>query len=251
MRIAALYDIHGNLPALNAVLKELEEIRPDLVVIGGDIVSGPMPRQSLERLEQLNGKVHALRGNADREVVELFDNRPVSPTMPEEVLQVTRWVAEQLELPQRNFLAQLPEQLVFSIDGLGEILFCHATPRSDEEIFTPVTEFKRLTGIFAEVAQPFVICGHTHMQFHLQVGQKQVINAGSVGMPYAEQPGAYWLLLGPEGYELRRTAYDLAEAARQIRASGYPQALEFADENVLRVPTAAEAIEVFEARGKQ
>jgi len=246
MKIAALYDIHGNLPALDAVLKELESIQPDVIVIGGDIVSGPMPAQTLERLRQLGEKVICIRGNADREVVAAFDGRLSNSKMSEEARQVTNWVAQQLERSQRDFLFQLPEQITLQVEGLGDILFCHATPRSDEEIFTSITPLERLQSIFTGIEQRFVVCGHTHMQFERQVGSVRIVNAGSVGMPYADAPGAYWLLLEPEGYEFRRTTYDLETAAQHVRESGYPQAQGFAEENMLKVPTAAEAIEVFE-----
>ena len=245
MRIAALYDIHGNLPALNAVLAELEDVQPDLIVLGGDIVSGPMPKQTLERLSELNN-VHALRGNADREVVTVFDGLPLAESVPEEVHEVTHWVAQQLEQSERDYLAQLPEHLTFHIEGPGDILFCHATPRNDEEMFTSITPQARLDTIFADVQQSLVICGHTHMQFERRVGDIRILNAGSVGMPYADAPGAYWLLIGPKGIEFRRTAYDVEKAAQDVRASGYPQAQDLAEENVLSVPTAAEATEVFE-----
>ena len=251
MKIAALYDIHGNLPALNALLEELKEAQPDLIVVGGDIVSGPMPAQTLERLSQLGDQVRAIRGNGDREAVMAFDGQPLSPDMPEEVREVTRWTAEQLTRSQRDFLAALPEQLLLRVEGLGRILFCHATVRSDEEIFTPITPEERLGVIFARVEQEIVVCGHTHIQFERRVGNMRILNAGSVGMPYADRPGAYWLLLGPEGYEFRRTTYDGEAAAQEVRASGYPQAREFAEENVLRVPTAAEATEVFERMAEE
>ena len=248
MKIAALYDIHGNLPALKAVLKELEGIQPDVIVVGGDIVSGPMPVQTLACLRQFAGSVVALRGNADREVVAAFDGQPSALKLPEEVREITHWVAHQLGPDERNFLARLPEQIPLSLEGLGEVLFCHATPHSDEEIFTPLTPQERLHMLFQDVQQQTVICGHTHMQFELRIGGVRVLNAGSVGMPYAEQPGAYWLLLGPEGYEFRRTAYDLEAAAQAIRTTVYPQAQDFAAENVLKVPTAEEAMTVFERR---
>src|SRR5579864_8887847 len=196
MKIAALYDIHGNLPALNAVLEELEGVQPDLIVVGGDIIPGPMPRQTLERLSQLGDRVRYIRGNGEREVVAAFDGLPFAARMPEEVREVTRWTARQLERSQRDFLAQLPEQITLHVEGLGDILFCHATPRSDEEIFTPITPQERLDTIFAGVEQQLVVCGHTHMQFELRVGRVRILNAGSVGMPYADRPGAYWLLLG-------------------------------------------------------
>ena len=246
MKIAALYDIHGNLPALHALLGELKEVQPDLIVVGGDIVSGPMPVQTLQRLFQLGDHVRSIRGNADREVVMAFDGQPLSPALPEEVREVAQWTAGQLTRSQRDFLAALPQQLVLEVESLGRVLFCHATVRSDEEIFTSITLQERLDIIFSHVEQETVVCGHTHMQFERRVGNLRILNAGSVGMPYADRPGAYWLLLGPEGYEFRWTAYDVEAAAQAIRASGYPQAREFVEENVLKVPTTAEATAIFE-----
>jgi predicted phosphodiesterase len=143
VKIAALYDIHGNLPALNAVLEELKEIQPDLIVIGGDILSGPMPGQTLERLFQLGNQVRFIRGNADREVVLAFDGLPFHrrymPTISEQGQEENHWIAKQITRSQRDFLAEMPEHLVLHIEGLGTLLFCHATPRNDEDIFTPMT----------------------------------------------------------------------------------------------------------------
>ncbi|MDQ2885003.1 MAG: metallophosphatase family protein [Chloroflexota bacterium] len=246
MKIAALYDIHGNLPALDAVLQELASVQPDVIIVGGDIVSGPLPGQTLARLQQAGEKVVSIRGNGDREVVATFDGQPFPPHMSEETRNITSWVARHLERAQRDFLAQLPEQVTFSIEGLGDVMFCHATPRSDEEIFTAITPQERLASIFAGIKQQIVVCGHTHMQFERQAGGVRILNAGSVGMPYADAPGAYWLLLEPEGYTFHRTIYNLQAAAQQVLASGYPQAQEFAEENVLQVPTAAEATDIFE-----
>jgi putative phosphoesterase len=246
MKIAALYDIHGNLPALNALLAELEDVQPDLIVVGGDIVSGPMPVQTLERLAQLGTQVQAIRGNGDREVVTTYDGQPLISALSEKGLEELHWIAQQLTRSQRDYLAALPEQLVFKIEGLGNILFCHATVRNDEEIFTPATSDERLGTIFANVKQEIVVCGHTHIQFERSIGNLRILNAGSVGMPYADRPGAYWLLLSPEGYQFRMTTYDGEKAAQEIRASGNPLAQEFAEENVLKIPTAAEAIEIFE-----
>ena len=246
MKIAALYDIHGNLPALNAVLDELEEVRPDLIVVGGDSIPGPIPRQTLERLSQLGDRVRTIRGNGDREVVAAFDDLPFASGISEEVRERIRWTARQLEQSQRDFLAQLPEQVTLHVDGLGDILFCHATPRNDMEIFTPNTPQERLNTIFSGVESQIVVCGHTHMQFERQAGSVRILNAGSVGMPYADRPGAYWLLLGPEGIDFRRTEYDIEMAAQYVRDSGYPQAQDFAEENLLKVPTQAEAIDYFE-----
>jgi putative phosphoesterase len=255
MKVAALYDIHGNLPALNAVLEELKAVQPDLIVIGGDIVSGPMPAQTLQRLFQLRDQIRGIRGNGDREVVLAFDGQPIIrrylPPVSEKSRTEIQWFAAQLSREQRDFLAELPERMSMQVEGLGSVLFCHATASNDEEIFTPITPAERLSEIFSHVEEQFVVCGHTHMQFERQAGNVHILNAGSVGMPYADQPGAYWLLLSSEGYEFRRTAYDVEAAAKEIRASGSPDAQEFAEENVLKVPSAAEATKTFERMAQE
>jgi putative phosphoesterase len=245
MRVAAIYDIHGNEPALEAVLSDIQKEQPDLIVVGGDIVSGPLPRATLERLLQLGDQVRALCGNADREVVAAFDGVPFGEQLPPEVREATHWTARQLDSSHRDFLANLPAQLTIAIDGLGEVLFCHATPRNDEEIFTQASPEERLRLFFAGVRQQIVVCGHTHMQFERSLDALRIVNAGSVGMPYADQPGAYWLLLGPD-ITFRHTSYDLAKSAARISVSGYPGSQEFVEENVLKVPSVAEATEFFE-----
>jgi diadenosine tetraphosphatase ApaH/serine/threonine PP2A family protein phosphatase len=140
-------------------------------------------------------------------------------------------------------LAGWNKTLAVEIGGLGEVLFCHATPRNDSEIFTRLTPEDRLVRVFEGVNAPIVVCGHTHMQFDRTVGRIRVVNAGSVGMPFGE-PGADWLLLGPN-VQLRHMPYDLAKAAERIRDTKYPQAQEFAARNVLQPPSEAETLEAF------
>jgi putative phosphoesterase len=249
MKIAAIYDIHGNLPALEAVLREIDQADPDIILVGGDDVLGPMPRATLERLMQLGSRARFIHGNCDRYVVTAFDGLPFDSSTSEEAQEVMRWTAQQLDRSHRDFLAALPEHFSAYIDGLGEVLFCHGSPRSDEELITSATPEARLRAILTGVKQQIVVCGHTHMQFDRTLDGIRVVNAGSVGMPYGE-PGAYWLLIGPE-VVLQRTTYDLTQAAEQVRVSGYPQAQDFADENVLKPPTQAEAIELFERMAEQ
>ena len=131
------------------------------------------------------------------------------------------------------------------VDGLGPVLFCHGSPRSDEEILTRISSEERVAAACAGVEEALVVCGHTHVQFDREVAGTRLVNAGSVGMPYEAEPGAYWALLGPD-VELRRTAYDLEAAAAAIRATGFPGADELAAANVLTVPSAEEATEQFE-----
>ena len=242
MRVAALYDIHGNLPALEAVINEIRTADIDLIVVGGDVFPGPMSVESLTCLLNLDIPVRFIHGNGDREV--LAQRAGIESTaIPEKFREVMRWSAQQLRPEDERFMASWPSMLRIEIGGLGEVLFCHATPRNDTEIFTRLTPEDCLLPVFEGLGVPLVVCGHTHMQFDRMIGKVRVVNAGSVGMPFGE-PGADWLLLGP-GVELRRTSYDLARAAERIRASQYPQAEEFAARNILQPPGAAETLTAF------
>jgi predicted phosphodiesterase len=238
VRVAALYDVHGNLPALEAVLAEVEALEVDAVVVGGDICIGPMPRAALELLLALRERALFVRGNGDREIAgESFEEGLWG--------ERTRWSAEQLERGQLAWLAALPDTQTVDVDGLGPVLFCHGSPRSDEEILTRISPEERVAPALAGVEEAVVVGGHTHVQFDRQVAGKRLVNAGSVGMPYEARPGAYWALLGPD-VDLRRTDYNLEAAAAAVSATGFPAAEELAAENVLTVPSAEEATEHFE-----
>jgi putative phosphoesterase len=241
MRIAALYDIHANLPALDAVLADVAREGVDLVLVGGDVMPGPMPRPALARLQSLGVGAHFIRGNGDRECLAEVEGR-VSP-MPESSRQLLRWCRAELTPAQLDFVATWPETLRLEVPGLGSVLFCHATPRNDEEIVTRLMPDDLLRPILDGVAD-VVVCGHTHMQFDRVVGTTRVVNAGSVGMPFEQPAGAYWLRLGP-GIELRRTTYDLAAAAEAVRCTAYPSAEEFARVNVLEPPDMLEAFTAY------
>ena len=242
MRVAALYDIHGNLPALEAVLREVRQTNVDYIVVGGDVVSGPMPRETLACLLDLDVPVQFIQGNGEVEVLAQMAGVDTG-NVPEQFRQVVRWIAQQLYPEHEQLLAGWPKTLSVRIGGLGEVLFCHATPRSDTEVFTRLTPEERLLPRFEGLNVPLVVCGHTHMQFDRTIGGIRVVNAGSVGMPYGA-PGAYWLLLGPD-VELRHTSYDLTRAAERIRDTNYPMAQDFAAHNVLQPPSEGEALEVF------
>ena len=233
MRIAAIYDIHGNLPALEAVIEEARREKIDQIVIGGDVLPGPMPRETLAYLLNLDIPVSFIRGNGEDAV--LAERAGEDPGIPEQAREAVRWVAEQLDPGHERFLDGWPLTLRLEIDGIGGVLFCHATPRSDTEIFTRLTPEDRLLPIFADLGVPLVVCGHTHMQFDRAIGGIRVLNAGSVGMPFGN-PGADWLLLGA-GIELRHTLYDLDRAAGIIGDTGYPRAREFAEQYILNPPS--------------
>ena len=225
MRVAVLCDVHGCLVPLEAVLYEVERESADTIVLGGDSVAGPRPAETLARLRELGDRALWLRGNADREPGE--------------------WVSGQLSAADLEFLATLPDVQRLDVDGLGPTLFCHGSPRSDEEILTAVTPTERLREILADVRERVVVCGHTHHQFDRDVDRWRVLNAGSVGMAYEGRPGAHWALLGPN-VDLRRTEYDVERAERDWLASGYPDADEVAETLFRSTPSADEVAEHFE-----
>jgi predicted phosphodiesterase len=241
-RVAALCDIHGNLPALEAVLLDVRQAGVDEIVVGGDVIPGPMPVETIEHLQSIDLPVHYIYGNGEREALAQRAGIE-SSAIPEKYRGVMRWVAKQLRPKDELLLKSWPATLHVSVDGLGDVLFCHATPRSDSEIFIEQTPEDRLMPIFERQNAALVVCGHTHIQFDRMIGRTRVVNAGSVGMPFGE-PGAYWLLLGPK-IELRHTMYDLADAAERIRATRYPQADEFAENNVLCPPSAEQIRELY------
>lgn len=240
-RVAAIYDIHANLPALEAVLDEIRQSEVDQIVVGGDVLPGPMPRETLTRLVDLDVPAQFIYGNGEVAVLEQMAGR--DPAVPEQYRSVIQWNARQLDSEHAKVLTSWPKTIDVSIQGLGAVLFCHATPRDENECFTRLTAEDRVANLFAEVSASIVICGHTHMQFDRRIGDIRVVNAGSVGMPFGD-PGAYWLLLGPD-VRLRRTPYDLRRAADRIRDTDYPQAEDFAARNVLQPPAEAHMLELF------
>lgn len=245
MRVAALYDIHANLPALEAVLEEIRSERVDQVVVGGDVLPGPMPRETIACLRSLDLPVQFLYGNCEVAVLEQMAGRDPA-AIPELYRPIIRWTAEQV-CEHQNFFKGWPKTVHLDIPGLGGVLFCHGTPRNEDEVFTRLTPEEVLLPIFEGLNASVLICGHTHMQFDRMVGSTRVVNAGSVGMPFGES-GADWLLLGP-GVELRHTSYDLAQAADRVRKTSYPDAENFAANNVEKPPEEAAMLEAFTRAG--
>ena len=222
MRVAALYDVHANVPALEAVLADVERERVDTIVFGGDLTWGPEPSEALTIVRSLP---HArfVRGNCDRE--------------PDE------WERSRLSAEDVTFLQGLPETL-----ELYAVLYCHATPRSDEEIVTPATSDEDLAEILEGVDQQAVIVGHTHMQQDRQIGAVRFVNAGSVGLPYEGELAAFWALVDDGEIELKKTSLEVDRVADAFRRSDWPRAEELLRENVLATVTREEATARIEAR---
>jgi predicted phosphodiesterase len=250
MRVAALYDIHANAPALDAVVLELERLGVARIVIGGDVVPGPMPAETLERLRALGDRAEFVRGNGDRWVVEAFDSGgSVTEQAEQPVGPWAAWTANAIDRRGRDLLASFADSVVLDVDGLGPTLFCHGSPRDDEEPLTALTPERRWRPALEDVGQAVVVCGHTHAQFDRRLGRWRVINAGAVGLPYEGRAGAYWLLLGP-GVEHRRTDYDVDGAVAAMRAAGNPDTDELLRDSLIKPVDPRKVAELLERQAE-
>jgi predicted phosphodiesterase len=233
VRVAALYDVHGNLPALEAVLADPRVEDADLVVCGGDLVAGPWPTACFDRLAALGPRVVYVRGNGDRLVCERDGEFGEA------------WCADELGAGRLAAVEAWP--LMVDLDVAGGATFFHATPRSDDEIVTSLTPDGEIEDALASARHELVVGGHTHVQVDRRLdGGRRFVNAGSVGRPYEGVRGAFWALLDDD-VRLIRTDYDVERAAAAVLASGYPDAADHAA-NLLEPPTADEASAFFESR---
>lgn len=217
--VAVLSDVHGNATALEAVLAEVDREQPDVVVFGGDLTWGPEPERTLALVEAIEPRTVFVRGNADRVLLACaarLEEGDVEGLTPREA-----WLPTLHSPAARAFIASFAGQVVVDVDGLGPVRFCHGSPRSDEELVTPATPEARIDALMEGIPERVLVTAHTHLQFDRAVAGIRSVNAGSVGMPYAERPGAYWATLGPD-VELRCTDHDLEEAARSYRSTADP-----------------------------
>lgn len=234
MRVAVLSDIHGNLPALRAVLSDLEDEGVRSVVVAGDTISGPWPVEVFDAVAALDAR--NVRGNADREVLERSTRYGPLAT----------WCADRLGAERLEVAASWPLTLELDVDGLGRVLVCHSTPTSDEPIYTRITPEGELVELLGPVEADVLVSGHTHVQYDRTLTSGlRVVNPGSVGMPYEGQPGAFWALLGPS-VELRRTDYDVAATVESVRALAVPVDERLLD-HLIDPPTSDETTAYFES----
>ncbi len=240
--VAVLSDIHGVLPVLEAVLAERVVQEAELVVVTGDHASGPQPGLVLDRLLAEGDRLRLVRGNADRELVAL--RRGVEIEIPDDV---TPWAAEQLTAAQVDLLDGLPHPLVLDVIGFGPVVFCHGSPRRDNELVLVDSPLERWAAAFSDLTdkQRTVVCGHTHMPFIRLVDRRLAINAGSIGMPYGRAGGS-WALLQDGTVSLHHTAIDIDEAVTAVTdGSSYPGRHGWAEEYVRAANSDADAIAAF------
>lgn len=244
--VAVLSDIHGVLPALDRVLQEPDVVAADLIVVTGDHTWGPQPAETLDRLAKLGDRAVLVRGNADRELLQM--SRGADIGLDDDPLSV--WGATQLKPHHQFQLDRMPDQVTLDVDGFGPVLFCHATPRNDEEVVLVDTRLERwaevLDGVPEEVGT--VVCGHTHMLYLRLAHGRLVVNPGSVGLPYG-RPGAHWALLANGAVTMRRTLIDPDLLIAELTStSSLPGIAQWAEENLRHPASDAEALETFGPR---
>ncbi len=241
--VALLSDVHGVLPVLEAVLAEPDVSSADLVVVTGDHAAGPMPVETLDVLTGLGQRVVLVRGNADRELVDVA--RGGRSEYPE-----SQWAGEQLRPDQVELLAGLPHPVTLELAGFGMATFCHGTPRDDDEVVLVDTRLERWAEVFAALPPEVALvgCGHTHMPFVRLVDRRLVVNPGSIGMPYGRAGGA-WALLRDQQVSLRHTGIDVDAVCARIEAeSSYPGRADWAAEYVRSANSDTDAIKAFAPR---
>jgi putative phosphoesterase len=245
-RVAVLSDVHGVLPALDLVLAEPEVRQADLVVVTGDLAAGPQPGEVLDRLGALGERVRLVRGNADRDLVTIArTGRPPLGTPDIDV-----WAAGRLSEQHVATLEALPHPVVVPVDGVGDVLFCHGSPRDEDEVVLVDTRLSRWAEVLADVPEAvrMVVCGHTHMPFVRLVDRRWVVNSGSIGMPYGSR-GLPWALLDGTGVQLRWTDADTGALADEVVAAcSFPGVREWADTYVRSPLGDGDAVEAFGPR---
>jgi predicted phosphodiesterase len=227
VRIAVLADIHGNLPALRAVLSELDHDPVDAIVVAGDVVGGPLVRETLDVLAARPEEMRWVAGNAEREAVAVYDG--ASPD-DSSAGRAAAWSARAIDDRWRDRLAAWPISL--ELDGTR---FCHGSPRRDDEILTRITPDEVLLDALSTTPEALTLGGHTHQQTvrRLAGTGRTYANAGSVGIPYEGRAGAFWMLVD-DGVPLPRvTDYDLTAAVAELRASGFPDVEDQLTESLL------------------
>jgi len=227
VRIAVLADIHGNSPALRAVLSELDREPVDAIVVGGDVLGGPLVRETLEQLVGRSEPLHWIAGNCERESLAVYDGASVSD---DPAGRAAAWSARAIDERWRAELGGWPISL--ALDG---VRFCHGSPRRDDEILTRATPAEALAEALTGTSERLVVGGHTHQQMVRELpGGRTYANAGSVGMPYEGRAGAFWMLVEDGTGVPRSTSYDLDAALRELRRSGFPDLDEQLAESLVR-----------------
>ena len=223
MRLVILSDVHGNLPALEAVLNHIGQPVPDGVIVAGDFIGGPQPNETIRLLRSMKGWM--IRGNSDDYVLQLSAGEAPDAWQVSRQWALTRWAYRHLEMDNLEFLRSLPHQRVVEIDNVPCIRVVHGSHRNPSESIFPDRAPGILDTIFSEVKEPVFVCGHTHISWKYEQVGRLALNPGAVCGPLSGFVGAEYALLWRENgrwqVELRQAPYDL----KRIREAFYDSGL--------------------------
>ncbi len=231
MRLAFFGDVHGNLPALDAVLTDIGKAHPDLTVCLGDLVfKGPQGQACVDRVAELG--MPTLQGNTDRyllqdppELVQALQEGGPAADNAQRALALLKWNRAGLNERALDFLRRGMEKHRVET-GAGTLLVVHASPRSDEEAILPTSSETDLAAILHGLSDTYIVFGHCHLAFVRTSRGKVLIGTGSVGRPFDGDPRASWALVDTDGGNTRvslcRSAYDVEATIRAAREAGLP-----------------------------
>ena len=222
-RLAILADIHGNLPALEAVLADLQQFAPlDGLLVAGDTTTGPHQEIVLDRLREIGAMI--IQGNGEHTILEMAAGSAPDYFRTAKQFSLGRWAFSNYTPAALAFIQTLPEQLVFSLPGADPIRLVHGSPRRINEGIFPQVNPAQLADVLELVAEPVFICAHTHQNWQIQVNGRLALNPGAVCGPLNGQVGAQYALLEWHGAawraDLRCIPYDLQAIARAFVESG-------------------------------
>jgi putative phosphoesterase len=222
--LAILSDIHGNLPALEAVLADLTNFEIDHVIVPGDVINfGPFSRQTAELVIEKGWPV--IRGNNEFFLIDY--KTPRAPNEWNDAVQFapTAWLIQQFDRKLRTTIGAWPDALNLRFRDAPPILVCHGTSQSPwDSIYSTLTD-EEIEKLLSSVEADFVICGHTHLPMDRQADKWRIFNPGSVGVPLDGLHSASYMILegNQQGWRptFRRVPFDYEAVFDEFERSGY------------------------------
>lgn len=221
MRLAILADIHGNIPALEAFLKEVKKEHVDSFVVAGDMVVGPNSVEVLDRLRTIGARM--IRGNNENYLLRFVSGDAPAWWHTAHQWSFMRWNYHRMNEDSLNFIKSLDEQLILHFEGTDPIRVMHGSPRSDAEPIDPENTATLDTAL-AMTQETVLIFAHTHKAWQVRLGERLALNPGSICSSFTGEPGGSYAILTWKNSrweaELRSVHYDIALIQKAFKDTG-------------------------------